>query len=115
MYEQISPSTDGENLLVVNLAINCKSSRIMNHLLNRRLFLKRAVVTAGALSAARFLPGPNLLQAASPGDKLTCVLIGCGGRGLSAHLGPASGQNLRGIVDVNEKRHEAVKKVLQGK
>src|SRR5438067_98352 len=53
----------------------------MNHHLNRRLFLKRAVVTAGALSAARFLPGPNLLQAASPGDKLSWVQIGCGGRG----------------------------------
>src|SRR6266498_1373468 len=86
----------------------------MNPRLNRRLFIKRAAVSVGALSVARLLPGPNLLGA-SPGDKLTCVLIGCGGRGLSAHLGPASGQNLRGIVDVNEKRHEAVKKVLQGK
>src|SRR4051812_48603939 len=108
-------SEKSENLLVVKLARNCQNPGIMNHLLNRRLFLKRAAVAAGALSAARFLPGPNLLHAASPGDKLRSVLIGCGGRGLSAHLGPASGQNLRGIVDVNEKRHNAVKKVLQDK
>jgi predicted dehydrogenase len=87
----------------------------MNHRLNRRLFLKRAAVTAGALSAARFLSGPNLLQAASPGEKLRCALIGCGGRGTSAHLGPASNQVLRAIVDVNEKRFDAVKKALEGK
>src|SRR5437773_2315732 len=85
--------------------------------LNRRLFLKRASVTAGALTAAHFLPGCSTAthHAIRPGDKLNCVLIGCGGRGLSAHLGPASGQNLRAIVDVNEKRHDTVKKVLQGK
>src|SRR2546430_871142 len=87
----------------------------MNHRLNRRLFLKRAAAAAGALSAAQFLPGPNLLRAASPGEKLRCALIGCGGRGLSAHLGPASNQVLRAIVDVNEKQFGAVKKALEGK
>src|SRR5437867_8503534 len=83
--------------------------------LNRRLFLKRAAVTAGALSAARLLPGPNLLRAASSREKLNCALIGCGGRGIQAHLNPAAAENLVAIVDVNEKQHELVKKVLKGK
>jgi len=88
---------------------------IMNHRLNRRLFLKRAALTAGALSATRFLPGPGVLQAVSPSDKLNCVLIGCGGRGLQAHMPAIIGERVAGIVDVNEKRHGVVKKVLQDK
>src|SRR5438876_2120815 len=86
----------------------------MNHRLNRRLFLKRAAVATGALSATRFLSGLNLLQAASPGDKLSWVQIGCGGRGMT-HLGSVVGQNLVAIVDVNEKRHDFVKKWLKNK
>src|SRR5262249_53705649 len=88
----------------------------MNHRLNRRLFLKRVSLGTGAVSAARFLPGSNLLYAASPSDKLNCVLIGCGGRGLQAHLPAiAATENVAGIVDVNEKRHEVVKQWLKGK
>src|SRR5437588_11070516 len=83
--------------------------------LNRRIFLKRAAVAAGALSAARYWPGPNHLQAASPNEKLNCALIGCGGRGMQAHLPEVSRENLVAIVDVNEKRHGLVKKVLEGK
>src|SRR4051794_15884356 len=86
----------------------------MNHRLNRRLFLKRAAVTAGAVSATRFLPSLNLLQAASSGDKLNVVQIGCGGRGMT-HLGATTGQNLVAIVDVIEKRHDFVKKWLKDK
>jgi predicted dehydrogenase len=85
----------------------------MDKNLNRRLFLKRAMAAAGALSAAPHVWGPNLL-AASSGDKLTCAVIGCGGRGMS-HLAAASGQNLVAIVDVYEKRHDAVRKALQDK
>ena len=87
----------------------------MNHRVNRRFFLKRAAAGAGALSAASLLPGPNLLRAANPGEKLNCVLIGCGGRGISEHLNWVAGQNLVAIVDVHEKQHELVKKVLKGK
>src|SRR5204863_4279086 len=90
-------------------------NRVMNHRLNRRLFLKRAALTAGALSAARFLPGPSLLQAVSPSDKLNCVLIGCGGRGLQAHMPAIVGERVAGIVDVIEKRHGVARKILQDK
>ena len=86
----------------------------MNPPLNRRLFIKRAALSAGALSAARFLHGPNLL-AASAGEKLRCVLIGCGGRGLSAHLPAIAGQNVVAVVDVNEKAHDQAKKALKSR
>lgn len=76
--------------------------------LPRRSFLKRAALTAGALSAARFLPGPNLLHAADAA-KLNCAVIGCGGRGMS-HLNGAVNENIVAIVDPDEKRHAVVKK-----
>ncbi|HVV71120.1 MAG TPA: Gfo/Idh/MocA family oxidoreductase [Verrucomicrobiae bacterium] len=85
-------------------------------MLNRRLFLKRTALTAGALSAARFLPGPNLLAAEDANRKLNCAVIGCGGRGLSAHIDwivKNSKDNLYAIVDPDEKRHAEVKRWLQ--
>ena len=57
----------------------------MKFALNRRSFLKRSALAAGALSAGRLLPVPNLLAAPGPGGKLNCVQIGCGGRGMN-HL-----------------------------
>jgi predicted dehydrogenase len=86
----------------------------MNFALNRRSFLKR---TALAASAFRILPAPNLLAAANPGNKLNCVQIGCGGRGMNhlEWLVTQSNDNLIGIVDPDEKRHARVKKWLQGK
>jgi len=54
--------------------------------LNRRSFLKRTALAAAALSATRLRPGPNILAATGTIDKLNCVQIGCGGRGMSAHL-----------------------------
>lgn len=85
-------------------------------MLNRRSFLKRAALTATALSSAT-LPGPNLLAAGEPGDKLKCVQIGCGGRGMS-HLDwvvNTSKEHLAAIVDPDEKSHAKVKKWLQDK
>ncbi len=85
-------------------------------MLTRRLFLKRTALTAGALSAARFLPGPNLLAADGAGNKLNCAVIGCGGRGLSAHIDwivKQSKDNLVAIVDPDEKRHAEVKRWLK--
>ncbi len=86
----------------------------MNPGLNRRSFLRRAALAAGALSAARFLPGPNLLGAPGAGRKLNCVQIGCGGRGMT-HLNATLNENLVALVEVDEKRHAAVKKWLQAK
>jgi predicted dehydrogenase len=85
---------------------------LMNFALNRRSFLKRAALTAGAL---RILPVPNLLAATDAGHKLNCVQIGCGGRAM-AHLDWVVGQskeNVIAIVDPDEKRQAHVKKWLQ--
>ena len=82
--------------------------------LNRRLFLKRTTLGVGALSALQGLPGLNLLQAAEAGNKLNCVHIGCGGRGMT-HLGATVDENVVAIVDVHEPRHAVVKKWLQTK
>ncbi len=84
--------------------------------LTRRSFLRRSALAVGALSAARFLPGPHLLAAARPGGKLNCVQIGCGGRGLSSHikwLVTQSKDNLVAIVDPDEKRQARVKEWLE--
>lgn len=84
--------------------------------LTRRVFLRRTTLGAAALSASRFLPGPSLLAAAEPGRKLNLVQIGCGGRGLGAHLDwvvKQSKDNLVAIVDADEKRHAEVKRFLE--
>jgi predicted dehydrogenase len=89
----------------------------MKSTLTRRSFLKRTAWAAGALAAPRFLVQPNLLAAASAGDKLKVVQIGCGGRAMT-HLDSAIGKNgqiLCAIVDPDEKRHAAVQKWLQGR
>ena len=86
----------------------------MSLALNRRSFLKRAALTAGAL---RVLPMPNLLAAPDAGNKLKCVQIGCGGRGMN-HLDwvvNESEENLVAIVDADEKRLAKVKKWYQDK
>ncbi len=83
----------------------------------RRSFLKRAALAAGGLSAVGPWSGPNLLAAEAAARKLNCVQIGCGIRGMQ-HLdywilqGKA---NPTAIVDVDEKRFEAVKKWMGGK
>ena len=87
-------------------------------MLTRRLFLKRTALATGAISAARVFPGPNLLGAESADKKLNCVVIGCGGRGLSAHIDwivNESKDNLYAIVDPDEKRQAEVKRWLQTK
>ena len=88
----------------------------MKQRLNRRSFLQRAAVTAGALSAAPLFTPPNLLQAANAKEKLNCVLIGCGGRGMT-HLNEivTQKQNLVAIVDVYEKNFDKVKGWLKNK
>jgi len=78
--------------------------------LTRRSFLKGTAFTTGVLAAAPF----NILTAANAGEKVRCVQIGCGGRGMS-HINATLNENIVAIVDVDEKRHAAVQKALKGK
>ncbi len=74
-------------------------------------------MAAGACSAGNLLSLPNLMAGSGPGDKLNCVQIGCGGRGM-AHLEwlvDESKENVVALVDPDEKRHATVKKWMQGK
>jgi predicted dehydrogenase len=90
----------------------------MKFALNRRSFLKRSALAVGALSAGEILPVPNLLAAASPGNRLNIVQIGCGGRGMGSHINwvvTQSKDNLVAIVDADEKRLARVKQWLQRK
>jgi predicted dehydrogenase len=74
--------------------------------------LKRGAAAVGALSAAQLFPFPNVARARAAGDKLNCVVIGCGGRGMT-HIPVAAKENLVAIVDVNEEKHAAVAKALR--
>ncbi len=87
-----------------------RENQVMNQALTRRLFLKRTVLTAAVLSSVGF--PPSLLRAAGEGDKLRCVVIGCGGRGMT-HVKAALGQKLVAMVDVNEKRQAVVRNAMQ--
>ncbi len=78
----------------------------MKNSLSRRSFAKTSALAVGALAAAPF----NILTAANAGDKVRCVQIGCGGRGLSAHLPAAKAEHLVAIVDVDEGRHATARK-----
>lgn len=82
----------------------------MKNALTRRSFLKRTALTAGILSAVPF----NILKAQNAGNKIRCVQIGCGGRGMS-HLGAMLNEQLVAIVDVDDGRHAAVAKWLEDK
>jgi predicted dehydrogenase len=86
-------------------------------MMNRRLFLKRTALAAGACSTASLLSSPPLLGAPAASNRLRCVQIGCGGRGMS-HLDwvvNTSKENLVAIVDPDEKAHAKVKRWLQQK
>jgi len=78
--------------------------------LSRRTFLKNTTVATGVAAVAPF----NILHAANAGEKIRCVLIGCGGRGMN-HLGAILDENLVATVDVDERRQAAVKKFLTEK
>src|SRR5215472_14918957 len=80
----------------------------------RRHFLKRAALSAGALSGLP-LVGPNLLRAAGASNKLNCAHIGCGGRAMS-HLEwivTQSQDNVVAIVDPDEKAQAKVLRYLK--
>jgi predicted dehydrogenase len=83
---------------------------MMNRPLSRRSFLRQSTLAAGVLSAAPF----NILSAANAGDKVRCVQIGCGARA-SAHLNACLKENIVALVDVDEKRPDAVRRSLREK
>jgi predicted dehydrogenase len=75
----------------------------MNTTLNRRTFLRTAAAGAGALAATRaFGAAPAILSTRSPGGQLRTAVIGCGGRGVGAHVGPAADERLVALVDADD-------------
>jgi len=87
----------------------------MKSTLNRRSFLKRAALATSGLSSVSLFQGPNILAADSPGRKLNCALIGCGGRAMN-HLDwlvNTTKDNIIAIVDPDEKQHAKVKSYLK--
>jgi predicted dehydrogenase len=86
---------------------------------NRRNFIKRSALAAGALTAATLVDFPfvSRLSAAQRKDKLNCVQVGCGGRA-DQHFEQVYvryGQNLAGFVDPDQKRHGHVSTYFKGK
>jgi predicted dehydrogenase len=78
--------------------------------LTRRAFLKSTALTTGVFAAAPF----NILTAANAGEKIRCVQIGCGGRGIS-HINATLNEHIVAMVDVDEKRFASVQKALTNK
>jgi len=78
--------------------------------LTRRSFLKSTALTTGVFATAPF----NILTAANAGEKVRCVQIGCGGRGIS-HINATLNENIVAMVDVDEKRFASVQKALKNK
>ncbi len=88
----------------------------MKYNLNRRSFLKRTALASGALSTAAFFPSRSAFARRAAGEKLNCVQIGCGGRGLGSHIDwlvNQSKDNLVAIVEPDEKRQAEVKRFLK--
>src|SRR5687767_7054230 len=83
----------------------------MNKNLTRRSFVKHSTLAAGVFAAAPF----NILSAENAGNKIRCVQIGCGGRGLGAHLAACVNEHIVAIVDVDEAKLANVQKWYEGK
>ena len=86
----------------------------MSITLNRRSFLKRSALLAGALSTPRILPAATITPP-QQNSRLNCALIGCGGRAMThlEWLANQSKDNLLAIVDPDENRHAAVRAWLE--
>ncbi len=85
----------------------------MKSCFDRRSFLKRAALATGALSAQQIFPSPNILHAANTGDKVRCVIVGCGWRG-GDHLRATGGEHLVALVDVDDKKLAGFQKSMSG-
>jgi predicted dehydrogenase len=89
----------------------------MKATMDRRRFIKKTVIAAGAASAARYLAFPSILSAREPSDLLRVVQIGCGGRG-TTHLDQvvaAQGQKLVAMVDADDRQIASRRKELWDK
>jgi predicted dehydrogenase len=89
----------------------------MKSKMNRRRFIKNAVIAATAASAARYLAFPSILSAREPGDLLNYVAIGCGGRG-ETHLEEFvvnQKQHLVAMVDPDDKQIAGKRRWLKDK
>lgn len=80
--------------------------------LNRRSFLAQSAFGVGSAFAAPYVMRSGLT--AEKEAKLNCVVIGCGGRG-ATHIATACGQNLIGLVDVDEARLQKALKLAESK
>ncbi len=74
----------------------------MGKTLTRRQWLRRAAGLAGAAVGAGAAGRLTILAAGSPNAKLGTVLVGCGGRGTTAHLPTAAAERLVALVDCDE-------------
>ena len=88
----------------------------MQSRLNRRSFIKRAALAAGALPLISF-PHVSSAAARKAVDKLNCVQVGCGGRAMShfEQVFVRYGQNLTAIVDPDDKTFSKVSTFFQNK
>jgi predicted dehydrogenase len=84
----------------------------VNFSVNRRSFLKRAVLAAGGVAAFQSFPGPKLFAAPEPSDRLRCVQIGCGARSM-AHLDWLVNQSKDHIVAIVDPDEKCQAKVLR--
>ena len=83
--------------------------------LTRRDLFKAGAI-AGAAASLGLMRGPTILAAGpAPSSKVRVAVIGCGGRGTSAHLPPAARERLVAIVDADEKNWAKGMKFLEDK
>jgi len=89
--------------------------RTAHSTLNRRSFLKTALLAAGAATVSPVF-APRIFAQGRPGEKLKCALIGCGARGMT-HIEAIlqQGHILAAIVDPDERRQAAALKRWGGK
>ena len=79
--------------------------RLRRKNMTKKISRREALKTAGAISAAAMslqYPAPFVLAALGANEKLNVALIGCGGRGRSAHLPVLLRENLVAVADADE-------------
>ena len=75
----------------------------MNATLNRRAFIRTAVAGAGGMATVRALGTSAVVPGGQPAKtQLRVALIGCGERGISAHIPAACDERLVAVVDADE-------------
>jgi len=71
----------------------------MSKHMNRRRFLKQTAAGAGLV----ILSGSASVRAYAANEKLNTAVVGCSGQG-KTHLGPAAGENLVALCDIDDQR-----------